>query len=57
VIFGVLSSCTGVNGGMRAWLQLEQGGTDPRLTCEGRAMTSVSKPVERGVVSVAREAS
>jgi hypothetical protein len=51
VIFGVLSSCTGVNGGVRAWLQLERGGADPRLTGEGGATTSGSKPTRRGTVS------
>jgi hypothetical protein len=51
MIFEVLSSCTGVNGGVRAWLQLEWGGADPRLTGEGRAATSASKLMERGEVS------
>jgi hypothetical protein len=53
VIFGVLSSCTGVNGAVRAWLQLEQGGMDQRLTGEGGATTSASKPTGRGAVSSA----
>jgi hypothetical protein len=45
VIFGVLGSCTGVNIGVRAWLQLERGGADPRLTFKGGA--AASKPVGR----------
>jgi hypothetical protein len=57
VIFGVLSSWTGVNGGVRALLQLEQGGVDPWLTGEGGAATSASKPTGRGTMSGAREAS
>jgi hypothetical protein len=51
VIFKVLSSCTGVNGGVRAWLQLERGGTDPWLNGEGGTVTSASKPAGRGAVS------
>jgi hypothetical protein len=43
--------------GVRAWLQLEWGGADPRLTGDGGAATSASKPSGRGAVSGAREAS
>jgi hypothetical protein len=51
VIFRVFSSCKRVNGGVRAWLQLERGGAVPRLTGEGGVVTSASKPVGRGAMS------